>query len=209
VFNLLTAPAPEALIRELARLVDFWTGPPDRPRPRMPEGLPFPIGELVSLNQERSAHPLDASDRLLRPDELVVEENGDLFFLDIHQMGRVICARFDPTRSEHSAVLVDTPPDQIIDSLQRFVVSWALQQLVFTSPKELHEVDLVPVCERFGHPLELLWRGDTWFGEPLSFHLCNEQVLSFNGFNGYHGLDDDFRASIKKFYPKMRPEYPE
>jgi hypothetical protein len=209
MFDLLTASDDEALLREFTRFVEFWCGPPDRARPELPQGLPLPVATLVALNEERSSRPFDVSDRLLRPDELAFEENGDLFFVHTHQMGNVICARPAATGGEASAVYVDPPEDQVIEPLARFVVTWGLQQLVFGSPKDLHEVELVPVCEHSGLPLELLWEGTAWPGSESPFHLCNEQVLSFDEFNGYHAMDDDFRGHIRSFYPKLRPEYPE
>ena len=208
MFELLTARDDDALLHEFARFVEFWCGPPDRDRPELPDGIPRAVAMLVALNEERSTGPFDASDRLLRPDELVRDERGDLFFIDTHQMGRVIRARSTPTSGEASAVFVDVLPDQeVLVPLAHFSVGWGLAQLVFNSPKELHEVELVPVCERFDLPLLKLWEGSIWPESRTSFYLCNEQVLSFDDFNGYRAMDDVFRASIANFYPKIRAEY--
>lgn len=207
-------PDPEALIAEFARFVEFWCGAPDRAEPELDNRLPAALRMVVLLNESRSARPFDADDRLLGADKLRVDEDGAVTFLDIHQYGEVLHARIDERTGQHMAVLdYGSDPAREIAPLPEFLVTWGLQQLVFTAPEELHEVDLLPVCAQFEFPGQLLWSGRTWpDADPVSFHLLNRQILAMSrpgteSFNGYTAMDGEFCRAIKSVYPAIRDEY--
>jgi hypothetical protein len=107
--------------------------------------------------------------------------------------------------------------DRRVDRLAAYIVTWGLQQLVLTSPSDLHEVPLVEVCTKHDLPAELRWKGGKQLPElppeyGCSFHLLNDQVLTMScpagePFSGYARLDERFRRAIEAAYPAIVDEY--
>ena len=203
-----------SLIAELQRFAEAWlmghATPSPSPHVATGSNLPLSLDRVLQLNERYNSELFCQQDSLLDRDSIRTDRDR-LYFLDINQTGAVVFALLSDDQDPY--VFHDGDTDTPIDRLSNFLVTYALQELMFYPPNEPWDFGLNDICQEFGHPLESLWIGRRYvYGDVRNYYFCNRQAItvtseSYDAYTGYFSLDDDLLHNVKRKYPAMRDDH--
>lgn len=209
-----SAESVSELMDELERFVSFWVGQKlsaGQATAAVDTSLPHALDRLLAMAEAWPDNLFGQVHRLHARDELV-RDGERLYFLDIEQTGPAVYALIgeDPDPPVYCADEPGAQGEQV-GPLSEYLVSFALQNLMYWATDEAWDLDFPAICRRHGLPVEAIWtnRPCVWPGNIQNYYLCAGQVLTVEQpsadvrfQSSAHALDNELRAAIRADYPR-------